>query len=453
MKKRKLLDLSATQIIMLSFLAVILIGSLLLMLPFSHADGKAVSYADALFISTSAVCVTGIEVQSTATTWSFFGQAVILILMQIGGLGVVTILAGIMISLHQKISLKNRVILQDSFNLTSLAGLIKFTKQVLIGTVLAEGIGAALFMFVFMPRYGAKGIWYAVFHSVSSFCNAGLVIFSDSGMADYASHPFMNIVTSALVILGGLGFLVWWDILRVLKLFSRQKMKCFRLLTLHSKIVLSSTALLLVSGMVLYFIFEQGNPETLARRPFSEQLLAVFFQSANTRASGFSTLPQENFTNASSILTLILMFVGGSPVGTAGGIKTTTFIVLAATMMAAVLHQNNVVLFNRTISKGTVTKAIAVASLSLVTLFLSAISLACVSDAPLSEIILEAAGASTTVGMTNFITSDLNFAGRMILIFSMYFGRIGPISLVVALNLRKDNPNIVKHPHEEISVG
>ncbi len=248
-------ELSSTQVIMLSFLLAILAGSFLLALPVSSASGQAVSYMDALFMATSATCVTGMTTLPCATTWSFFGQFVILILIQIGGLGVVTILAGLMISLHQNINLKNRMILQDSFNLNSLAGLIKFTKQVLLGTLLVEAIGAIIFMVVLVPKYGIRGIWYAVFHSVSSFCNAGITIFSDSGMYDYTLHPLMNLTTAALVILGGIGFIVWWDFMHVLKNFPKQRQKCFKSLTLHSKITITSTIVLLLAGTIFYLIF------------------------------------------------------------------------------------------------------------------------------------------------------------------------------------------------------
>ena len=226
---------------MLSFLVTILVGSFLLVLPISTKSGESVSYLDALFTSTTATCVTGLVTLPTVTTWSLFGQIVILVLIQIGGLGVITLITGLMIAIHKTIGIKDNLLIQDAFNLNSLSGLERFVKKVIIGTLFIERIGALLYMFVFIPEFGAKGIWISVFTSISAFCNAGIDIISENSLCDYALNPMINITTSLLIILGGLGYIVWWDMLRVLKNIRKQKLKCFRGLTLHSKIVLTAT--------------------------------------------------------------------------------------------------------------------------------------------------------------------------------------------------------------------
>ena len=234
MKKACWLRLSTTQTIMLGFFLATIIGSILLALPISAANGESVPYIDALFTATTSICVTGLVTVPTVSTWSIFGQAVILFLIQIGGLGIVTIMTGLMISLHRRIGIGNRMLIQDAFNLNTLSGLVQFIQKVLIGTFVVEGIGALFYMFVFVPEYGAKGIWISIFNSVSAFCNAGIDIIAEDSLCAYAVHPLMNIVTCMLIILGGIGYVVWWDVIRVMKNIKRQKLKCFQSLTLHS---------------------------------------------------------------------------------------------------------------------------------------------------------------------------------------------------------------------------
>ena len=224
MKKKFHFKLSTTQTILLSFFLAILVGSVLLALPISSANGTAVPYIDALFTATTSICVTGLVTLPTVSTWSLFGQVVILILIQIGGLGVVTIMSGFMISLHRKIGIKDRMLIQDAFNLNTLSGIVKFIKKVLVGTFVVEGVGAILYMTVFVPQYGAKGVWISIFNSISAFCNAGIDIISENSLCDYALNPMINIVTSALIILGGIGYIVWWDVIRVLKDIRNKKL-------------------------------------------------------------------------------------------------------------------------------------------------------------------------------------------------------------------------------------
>ena len=444
---------STTQIIMLSFLGAILLGSALLVLPFSTKSGESVDYIDALFTAVSATCVTGLVTLPTVATWSVFGQIVILILIQIGGLGVITITAGLMVAIHRKMGLKDSQLLSDALNVSTLSGLAEFVKKMLLGTFIIEGVGALMYMIVFIPDFGAKGIWISIFNSVSAFCNAGIDIVAENSLCNYATNPLVNIVTCLLIILGGLGYVVWWDIIRVLKDVKRTKFRCVFKLTLHSKIVLVSTFALILIGGASILAFEYNNPLTLKNYNFFDKMQIAFFQSITTRTAGFATLPQENLTSASSIICLILMFIGGSPVGTAGGIKTVTIVVLFATTIATVRGKNEVTLFQRNLSKQVTRKAVAVAFSSFIIVALSTILLSLSTDAPALDVVFETVSATATVGLSRNLTSSLNVWGKLILSATMYFGRIGPISLATSFNLKKENINIIKNPTEDVRLG
>ena len=337
---KKTIKLSTTQLILLSFIIAILIGSLLLWLPISTQSGESVPYIDALFTATTATCVTGLVTVPTYSTWSVFGQIVILLLIQIGGLGIITVLSGITVALNRRMKLKDSRLIGDAFNLNSLEGLGKFVKKVILGTFIVEGAGALLYMTVFVPEYGVRGIWISVFTSVSAFCNAGIDIIGESSLIPYATHPLINAVTCALIILGGIGYIVWWDLLRVFKDVRTQGTGCFKRLTLHSKIVLSSSVVLILVGGALIFAFEFSNPLTIGNMSLFDKLQVSLFQSVTTRTAGFASVPQENLTNGSAFVSLLLMFIGGSPVGTAGGIKTVTFVVLAVTAYTVIKGRN-----------------------------------------------------------------------------------------------------------------
>ncbi len=453
MKKKFCINLSTTQTILLSFLLAILFGSALLALPVSSADGIAVPYIDALFTATTSICVTGLVTVPTFSTWSLFGQIVILFLIQIGGLGVVTIMSGLMISLHRRIGIRDRMLIQDAFNLNTLSGMVKFIRKVIVGTLLIEGVGALLYMTVFVPEFGAEGVWISLFNAVSAFCNAGMDVISESSLYAYVHNPVINIVTILLIVFGGIGYIVWWDLVGALKNIRRQGMKCFANLTLHSKIALSVTGILILAGTVAIFVFDYNNPLTIGSFSLFDKLQASLFQSVTTRTAGFATIPQENLTNASAIASLLLMFIGGSPVGTAGGIKTVTFAVLITSAFATMKTHAEVELFHRTISKHAVSKAVAVVSMAFIILFTATILLSAVTDADALDIVFETVSAAATVGLTRSLTSELNLWGRIIIIITMYLGRVGPISLMIALNTKKETKNIIKNPTEDISVG
>ena len=452
MKKKKF-TLSTTQIILLSFLVTILLGSLLLALPISAKDGKAVPYLDALFTATTSTCVTGLVTLPTASTWSGFGQAVILILIQIGGLGIITIMSGIMLLLNKTLGLDDRLLIQDAFNLNTMAGLARFIKNVLLGTFIIEGIGALLYMLVFIPEFGARGIWISIYNSVSAFCNAGIDIIGESSLCDYATHPLVNLVTSALIILGGLGYIVWWDVLNLVKTRTDKKRRIFRHLTLHSKIAITSTVFLIVIGGVLFLAFEYHNPKTIGEMALLDKIQVACFQSVTTRTAGFASVPQENLTNASATVSLLLMMIGGSPVGTAGGMKTVTMAVLLCSALATVKNKTNATLFGRSISAESIRKAVAVAVMFLAICFTSTVLLMTVSDASALDVVYETVSATATVGLSRNLTGSLCTAGKWIIIVTMYLGRVGPISLAVALGSSNQSQNVITEPSEEISIG
>ena len=432
---------------------VILLGSALLALPISSATGESVPYIDALFTATTSTCVTGLVTVTTASTWSTFGHVVILILIQIGGLGVITVISGIMIMLQKKMGIGDRLLLQDAFNLNTMSGLIKFLKKVLLGTFIIEGIGAILYMFVFIPDFGARGIWISIFNSVSAFCNAGMDIFGDNSLCNYATNPLINTVTSLLIVLGGLGYIVWWDVLRVFKTRTKENKKIFRRLTLHSKIAIVATLVLLFIGGALIFIFEYSNPLTIGNMSLFDKIQVSMFQSVTTRTAGFVSIPQENLTNASAVVSVILMMIGGSPVGTAGGMKTVTIAVLVASTIATIKNKSAPTLFGRKISSDSIKKSIAVVMTFIAIFTISTLLLLATNNVAVIDAVYETASATATVGLSRALTPSLNMIGKLIIIGTMYLGRVGPISLAVALGSKNESQNVISEPDEDINIG
>ena len=452
-KQKNSFKFSTTHIILLGFLCTILIGSLLLSLPFATKNGITVSYVDALFTATTATCVTGLVTVTTATTWSGFGQAVILLLIQIGGLGVITILAFFFVFLNKKVSGKNSRLIQDALNLNSLSGIKSFIKKVALGTAIIEMFGAMLYLPVFLPEFGARGVWVSIFTSVSAFCNAGIDIIGTTSLYAYATHPLINFTTSFLIVLGGLGYIVWWDVIYVMKKWRTHKWRAFQFLTLHSKIVLTATFTLVFGGAIAVLILEYNNPLTLGNYGLFDKIQISFFQSITTRTAGFASIPQEHLTDATAIICIVLMLIGGSPVGTAGGIKTVTFVVLFASIFSTIRNKEEPTLFQRTLSKQTTKKALAVAGIFITILFTSTLLLCVACPAPFLDVLFETVSAAATVGLSRNLTPFLNLAGKYIVIVTMFAGRIGPLSLFVAFITKKQTENNIKHPTEEISVG
>ena len=453
MHKEKKIKFSTTQLILLSFLGMILLGSILLSLPVSSATGESVPYIDALFTATTSVCVTGLVTLPTVSTWSVFGQAVILVLIQIGGLGFIAIVSGLMLLITRRMGIGHRLLIQDAFNLNTMQGLAKFVRNVLLGTFFIEAIGAALCMLVFVPQFGKRGIWISVFHSISAFCNAGIDIFAENSLCDYATNPLINAVTAALIVLGGIGYIVWWDVLRVLRSGAVRKGHFWAHLTLHSKIAITTSAILIFGGGLLVLIFEFNNPATIGEMSFFDKLQVSLFQSVTTRTAGFASIPQENLRDTTSVISMAMMLVGGSPVGTAGGFKTVTLAVLVCSAFSTIRNKSEVTLFGRSVSADSVRRAVAVAVTFSCIALVSTVLLAAATGANLLDVVYEAVSAIATVGLSRNFTGSLNVWGKLIVIVTMYLGRVGPISLAVALGSRNESQNVISNPEEDISIG
>ena len=441
MKRFLHIKMTTTRIIVLGFLAGIFLGGFLLWLPVSSKPGQEISFLDALFVATTSLCVTGLTPVVMAEQWNYFGQAVILFLMQFGGLGVITFTTTVLLMLGKRITLKERMLIQDSYNLDSISGVVKLTKRIIKGTLMVEAVGAVLYAIVFIPEYGIlDGIWKSVFHAVSAFCNAGLDLVSNNSFIVYQTNVIINVATMLLILFGGLGFPVWWDVLDVVNRAGRKEILCrdiFHKLNVHSKLVLVMTAVLVFGGGLLILLFEYHNPATIGNLSLGNKIMASLFESVTLRTAGFQTIAQENLTEASTMLALILMFIGGSPSGTAGGVKTVTMIILILSMLAAVKGTDEVRAFHRKISDNYVRRAVAVIVVFFVALMAVTMALTITEEGNLTDILFEATSAMATVGLTRGFTGSLTTAGKLIIILAMYLGRIGPISMALAFNAKK----------------
>ena len=437
--KRKL---SSSQIILFGFAGVILIGTLLLMLPFATNSGQSASFWDALFTSTSAVCVTGLIVQDTAVYWSGFGQAIILLLIQIGGMGVVTVAAAITMASGKKISLMQRSTMQDAISAHQVGGIVRFTGFILKGIFLFESLGALVLMTVFIPEYGLKGIWLAVFHSISAFCNAGFDLMGTkspySSLTSYADHPVVNITIMLLIIIGGIGFLTWQDI--------RQNGIHIRRYRMQSKVILATTGILLLVPALYFFFFE------FSAEPTSRRILLSAFQSVTPRTAGFNTADLTALSETGQTLTIGLMLIGGSPGSTAGGMKTTTAAVLVACAVAVFRRRENGRFFGRRIADDTVKNALTVFLMYISLFLLGGMIISRVEELPILTCLFETASAIGTVGLTLGITPGLHLVSKLILISLMFLGRIGGLTLIFA-TLSANKNTLSKLPLEKITVG
>lgn len=445
---------TTTQLILLGFLMTIFVGALLLMIPAATAPGEKTDFLTALFTSTTSVCVTGLVVEVTATHWSVLGHIIILCLIQIGGLGIIAVTMGCMLVMRRQIGLRDRLLLGDAFNLSTVSDLVPFLRRVIGGTFFVEGLGAIGYLFVFIPEYGAKGVWYAVFHAISAFCNAGIDLLGPDSLSLYADNIWMNGVTILLIVMGGIGFIVWWDILEVIKRARRAsyRMNVVTHLKLHTKVVLVTTLILIFGGATLFAMIEWNNPETMGAMCTGDKLMAALFQSVTARTAGFYTISQSGLRGASLLTMLVLMTIGGSPGSTAGGIKTSTVALLVYAAMCTVKGQEEVVAFHQRISPRSVRKAWTVFSVSLLIALVGTALLMQVCDATLEDALYEVFSAVGTVGISRGLTPHLNEAGRVIIIICMYLGRIGPISMAIAFS-RKKPENSIRYAEGEITVG
>ncbi len=454
-KKSKL---STTNIIIIGFAGIILLGGFLLMLPFSSADGTYTPFVDALFTSGTSVCVTGLTTLVTATHWSLTGKIIILVLIQLGGLGVVCCGILIMVAVGKKITMKERLLIQESYGLETNKGLVTLIIQIFKWSVLIEFIGAIIMSPVFIPEYGIlKGIFYSIFHSVSAFCNAGLDLIGDFSYIPYNNNPIILITTMCLIVFGGIGFIVWKDVSRVirdLKNTPRIREHLFKKLSLHSKIAITTTVFLIISGALLVFIFEFTNDKTLANMSTPFKVMNSFFQSITSRTAGFASIPQVGFRDATTIIVMILMFIGGSPTGTAGGMKTTTIAMLMAMMISVIKGKRDTEIFHRRIATDNIKTGFAVVIIGCIFLITGLLLLSITENLPLKDLAFEAVSAISTTGLSRGITSSLTSFGKVIIIIMMFVGRIGPITMAVAFTLKTSKTNNMHElPKKRIIVG
>ena len=413
-------------VLAISFLVLISIGTLLLMLPQASANHTSAGFVDALFTATSASCVTGLIVRNTAAGWTVFGKCIIIGLIQIGGLGTMTMLMWISIFTGQRISLTGRLYIREQLNADSLTGLVRLLKFATLLTLAIEGVGALILSFHLVPLYGVKkGIAFSLFHSVSAFCNAGFDLFGDSLMP-FQGDFLITLTIAALIILGGLGFVVYADLWRY---------RTRRRLSPHTKLVFVTTAALLIAGTVMVFVFEWNNPNTLAPMPLSEKLLASFFQSTTFRTAGFKSLDMGHITDPTAFGSCLLMFIGGSPGSTAGGLKTTTFAIVLAATWASLRGSDDTEMFHRRVGKDIVRKAYSlfVIGVALVFTVASAVVMFEAGNVKFLDALFETFSAFGTVGVTRGITMMLKNSSKLILSFTMYLGRIGPTTFAMGL--------------------
>ena len=452
--------LTSFQLIILGFAGVILLGTILLMFPIATLENVPTPFSEALFTATSAVCVTGLVVKDTGSYWSVFGQTVILVLILIGGLGVVTVAAAVSILSGKRISLMQRSTIQDAISAPKVGGIVRLTRFILKGTLLIETVGAMLLLPVFLSDYGLKGVWMAVFHSVSAFCNAGFDILGNNSMVPYVGNVWINLVICGLIIAGGLGFVVWID-LRLSLIHYREHFKYFKIkrylesLSLHTKIALISTFVLIFGGMTVIFILEFQNPLTLKSLPFSQKILASFFQSVTLRTAGFATVDMASLHQATKFFMSIIMFIGGSPAGTAGGVKTVTFVIGLLYVRALMRGDENIHVFKRTIDDQIVKRALTIMLISFAIALTGLFILSISEQADFIDLLFEVFSAFATVGLTAGITPTLTFVGKIVIIILMYIGRIGPITMVLIF-VRKYNAKKgkdVNYIKEHILIG
>lgn len=452
--KKKLDKMPTSLILVVGFGALIIFGAFLLNIPLATKNGRGMHYIDALFTATSAVCITGLSVFDPGSRLSLYGQIILLLLIQLGGLGFMSITSLIYSVLGKRISLKDRMLLSDSLNENKLQGVMRLTRDVFIVTFVSEGVGAILFSIRFIPMFGmVKGLFYSVFQAVSSFCNAGFDVFGlGNNLVPFVYDPLINIVTMLLIITGGLGFFV------VAELYNKITRKSKKKLSFHTKIVLNMTAILILTGFLIFLAVESGNPKTLGARdiPATDKMLASLFQSVTTRTAGFATIPQQNLMPVSRLWTIFLMFIGASPAGTGGGIKTTTFAVVVLFVLSSVQGKKDVEWDRRTLPMQAVRRATAIFALGVfITLVCTAVIASLEQhDATLSQIAFEVTSAFGTVGLSTGITASLSAPSKLMLIFIMFGGRVGIFTFAAALSARMSKKRLNLHyPDGNIYIG
>lgn len=439
--------LSYVQVIALGYAIMIILGTLLLMLPFATAGSESASFTDAFFTATSASCVTGLVQVDTGTYWSFFGQLVIIILIQIGGLGFVTVATLFMMAMKKRIGIRSRELMIESINSSNIGGILRLTKKILLGTLIIEGIGAIILTVRFAFDFPlGRAVWFGVFHSISAFCNAGFdlmgVIEPYSSLMHYSDDLTVTVTVMLLIIIGGIGFLVWDDILKNGVRFKRY--------SFHTKLVLSTSAVLIFGGAILMFIFESNASG--AQLSLGEHILASVFASVSARTAGMNITDTAAFSGAGKLVNIFLFLVGGSSGSTAGGIKTTTFAVLFIHAFSSMRGRSYSSVFGRRISDSAIRKAITVALANLSLALVGALVLMALQPFDMADVLFETFSAIGTVGMSVGITRELCTVSKFVIIILMYLGRVGSISFAAAMMQKKAPPN-VSAPTEEIIIG
>lgn len=439
--------LSAVQILALGFAAVILTGALLLMLPISSSKGIVTPFLDCLFTATSAVCVTGLVVVDTGTYWSVFGQIVIICLIQVGGLGFMTFATFFAVLLGKRISLRERLIMQEAYNSFNIQGMVKLMLYVVGIAFSIEAIGAVLLSTQFIPEYGwRRGIYFGVFHSISAFCNAGFDLIGEfRSITPYAENSIIVLTIGGLIVIGGLGFAVIAELIST---------KNLRRLSLHSKVVLTATAMLLIVGAILFFIFESNNPGTMGPMSFKGKILSSIFASITPRTAGYNSISTTDMTVAGKFLTVILMFIGASPGSTGGGIKTTTAFLLFMTVVAVIHGREDTEMYKKRIHKSLVYRAMAITIISFLLVTMVTMILSITQKGNFIDFLYEATSAFGTVGLTLGLTPSLTPVGKLAVLITMYAGRVGPLTLMLAFSRREGaSGSAIKYPEDKILVG
>lgn len=456
-KSPRKVRLSTMQIIALGFFGVIFLGGLILWLPVCNQ--KPIAFIDALFTSVTSVCVTGLVTVVPAEQFTLLGKVVVLILIQIGGLGVIACTAAFFLLLRKRITMKGRIMIQQAYGLDTLSGMVRFVIRILKGTFFVEGIGAVLFAIKFVPEFGAaRGIWYGVFHSVSAFCNAGIDIIGNDSFIRYVDSPLVNFTTMFLIVMGGLGFPVWYDVITTVRQEGAKKVPRRRSLTrlgLQSKIVLTMTAFLILAGALGFFALEFNNPDTIGSLSVPEKAMASAFQSVTTRTAGYASVPQSGLTDSSKMLGCILMFIGGSPAGTAGGIKTTTAAMLLLTAASVLRGRRDTECFGRKLENGVVRSGITIMLLTFL-FWLAGVTALSVFEPgkDFIDLMYEASSAIGTVGLTADLTPQLTAASHVVLMSMMYVGRIGPVTMALVFAGKADKSAQFRElPEKKIMLG
>ena len=439
-------SLDGVQILAIGFLLLIIMGAVILSLPISSKNGQYTNFLDSLFTSTSAVCVTGLVAVDTGTYWSSFGQFIIILLIQIGGLGFMSITVFVAVLLGKKITLKDRLYVQESMNTLSIQGLVKMVKYVIGFTFIVEGIGALLLSTQFIPRFGfLKGMAYSAFHSISAFCNAGFDLMGNYGSLTTCNNNSVVLITlSILIIIGGIGFTV------ILELWNYRKR---RRLSVHSKVAITISAFLVVFGALFIFLLEYKNVDTIGNMNFKDKIINSIFTAVSPRTAGFNSISLDKMTTASIFLTIFLMFIGGSPGSTAGGLKTTTFGIAVFTLISVIRGREDTEAFKRKLSKNLVYKAFALLMLGM-TLVVTVTMILSITEYGISfiDLFFEATSAFGTAGLTLGITQGLTVVGKVVLIITMYCGRVGPMTVMLAL-MHRQNKRGFSYPEGKILIG